>query len=126
MSTILIADDSKFMRVHIKHLLLEHGSYDIIEAADGKQAINLYKRLQPDLVVLDITMPHVDGLATLKEIMNIDDSATVVMCSSMGTQSNITESLQLGACDFIIKPHFDRLIDILNNLVTNNKLKRSE
>ncbi|MDV2582190.1 response regulator [Alkalibacillus haloalkaliphilus] len=126
MSTILIADDSKFMRLHLKNIILGHGSYNILEAADGKQAIDLYKRLQPDLVVLDITMQHVDGLTTLKEIMNIDDSATVVMCSSIGTQSNITECLQLGAFDFIIKPHFDRLVDILNELITNNKLKRSE
>ncbi|GEN46655.1 response regulator [Alkalibacillus haloalkaliphilus] len=126
MSTILIADDSKFMRMHLKHIILGHGSYNILEAADGRQAIDLYKRQQPDLVVLDITMEHVDGLTTLKEIMSIGDSATVVMCSSIGTHSNITECQQLGAHDFIIKPHFERLVDVLNSLIAINKLKRSE
>ncbi|MET3683086.1 two-component system chemotaxis response regulator CheY [Alkalibacillus flavidus] len=116
MSTILIADDSKFMRLHLKQTLLSHDKHEIIEASDGKEAIHLYKEYSPDLVILDITMKHMDGLTALKEIMGIDHHALVVMCSAMGTKYNVIESLQLGAADFIAKPNFDGLINVLDEL----------
>lgn len=116
MRTILIADDSKFMRNWLKGILKEHGYTDTIEASDGIEAINQYKHKRPNIVFLDITMPHVNGLAALKEIIAFDSKANVVMCSALGTESNVVLALQIGAKDFIVKPNFHGLPNILERL----------
>lgn len=116
MSTVLIADDSKFMRNYIKNMLRSHGYDDILEAADGREAMDLYRQKRPDIVLLDITMPHVDGLTALKGILEYDPEAKVVMCSAISTESNVIEALRTGAKDFISKPNFDGLIDILDKI----------
>lgn len=116
MSTVLIADDSKFMRNYIRNMLQSHGYDDILEAADGREAMDLYRQKRPDIVLLDITMPHVDGLTALKGILEYDPDAKVVMCSAISTESNVIEALQTGAKDFISKPNFDGLIDVLNKI----------
>lgn len=116
MSTVLIADDSKFMRNYIKNVLQLHGYRDILEAADGLEAIDLYRQKRPDIVILDITMPHINGLTALKKIIKFDPEAKVIMCSAIGTEANVIEALQTGAKDFITKPKFDGLIDVLKKI----------
>ena len=104
MPSVLIADDAAFMRMMIKNILTEAG-YDIVgEAENGQVAVAKYRELSPDLTTMDITMPEMDGLAALKEIREADPAARVVMCSAMGQQSMVIESIQAGARDFIVKP----------------------
>jgi two-component system, chemotaxis family, chemotaxis protein CheY len=104
MPSVLIADDAAFMRMMIKNILTEAG-YEIVgEAENGQVAVTKYRELKPDLTTMDITMPEMDGLAALKEIRGEDPAARVVMCSAMGQQSMVIESIQAGARDFIVKP----------------------
>lgn len=104
MPSVLIADDAAFMRMMIKNILTEAG-YEIVgEAENGAVAVSKYRELKPDLTTMDITMPEMDGLAALKEIRGQDPAARVVMCSAMGQQSMVIESIQAGARDFIVKP----------------------
>ena len=77
---------------------------DVIEAADGAQAVEMYQAEKPDLVFMDITMPNKDGLEALKEIKALDPAATVVMCSAMGQEAMVMDSIKSGAKDFIVKP----------------------
>ena len=104
MPSVLIADDAAFMRMMIKNILTEAG-YEIVgEAENGTVAVSKYRELKPDLTTMDITMPEMDGLAALREIRDQDPEARVVMCSAMGQQSMVIESIQAGARDFIVKP----------------------
>ncbi len=104
MPSVLIADDAAFMRMMIKNILTDAG-YEIVgEAENGAVAVSKYRELKPDLTTMDITMPEMDGLAALKEIRGQDPQARVVMCSAMGQQSMVIESIQAGARDFIVKP----------------------
>lgn len=116
MKTVLIADDSLFMRTLLKKVLQQNNHRVIAEAANGQEAIELYINVKPDITLLDITMPKVNGLIALKEIMTIDQKAIVIMCSALGSHGNIIESLRMGAKDFIVKPNFDRLAEILTKL----------
>ncbi len=101
---ILIVDDAAFMRMMIKDTLIKNGYGNIIEAADGEIAVQLYKAEKPDLVLMDITMPNKNGLEALKEIKQFDPSAKIVMCSAMGQESMVVEAIRSGAKDFIVKP----------------------
>jgi len=104
MPSVLIADDAAFMRMMIKNILTDAG-YEIVgEAENGTVAVSKYRELKPDLTTMDITMPEMDGLAALREIRVQDPEARVVMCSAMGQQSMVIESIQAGARDFIVKP----------------------
>jgi two-component system, chemotaxis family, chemotaxis protein CheY len=104
MPSVLIADDAAFMRMMIKNILTDAG-YEIVgEAENGAVAVTKYRELKPDLTTMDITMPEMDGLTALKEIRGEDPAARVVMCSAMGQQSMVIESIQAGARDFIVKP----------------------
>lgn len=116
MKTILIADDSRFMRTFLKDKLQHHRNLTIVEATDGQEAIDIYKLIKPDMVFLDITMSNVDGLTALREITEFDSNAKVIMCSAMGTKYNVVEALQLGALDFIVKPNFDGVENIIKKL----------
>jgi two-component system chemotaxis response regulator CheY len=104
MPSVLIADDAAFMRMMLKNVLTEAGYEVVGEAENGAVAVSKYRELRPDLTTMDITMPEMDGLAALKEIRAGDPSARVVMCSAMGQQSMVIESIQAGAKDFIVKP----------------------
>ncbi|HMN99430.1 MAG TPA: response regulator [Miltoncostaeaceae bacterium] len=104
MPSVLIADDAAFMRMMLKNVLTEAGYEVVGEAENGAVAVSRYRELNPDLTTMDITMPEMDGLAALKEIRAGDPSARVVMCSAMGQQSMVIESIQAGAKDFIVKP----------------------
>ncbi len=114
--TLLIADDSLFMRTWLRNMLDKSMFQVITEAKDGYEAVEKYKEFTPDLVLLDITMPKVNGLTALKEIQHYDPSAKVIMCSAMGQKSLIIEALQCGAKDFIIKPYFTNINSTLKNV----------
>ena len=104
MPSVLIADDAAFMRMMLKNVLTEAGYEVVGEAENGAVAVSKYRELSPDLTTMDITMPEMDGLAALKEIRAGDPSARVVMCSAMGQQSMVIESIQAGAKYVIVKP----------------------
>ncbi|WP_216827977.1 response regulator [Alkalihalobacterium elongatum] len=111
---ILIVDDAAFMRMMIKDILTKNG-FDVVgEASDGAQAVEKYKELSPDLVTMDITMPEMDGITSLKEIKQIDSNAKVIMCSAMGQQAMVIDAIQAGAKDFIVKPfQADRVLEAI-------------
>jgi two-component system chemotaxis response regulator CheY len=104
MSKVLIVDDAAFMRMMLKDILTKNGFEVVGEAANGNEAVEKYDQLSPDLVTMDITMPLCDGIAALKQIVGKDPSAKIIMCSAMGQQAMVIESIQAGAKDFIVKP----------------------
>lgn len=110
MPTILIVDDSRFMRQWLRRIIQQQPTCTIIEASNGKEAVEQYKKYQPDLVLMDIIMPQMTGLEALKQMMDYDQEAKVIMCSSMGTKQHVLEALNIGAKDFVVKPFFDGLI----------------
>ena len=101
--TILVADDAAFMRMMIRDILQKEG-YDILEAVDGRDAVQKFAELKPDLVLLDITMPQMDGIDVLITIREMDPTARVIMVSAMGQQALFVDALEAGAADFLIKP----------------------
>ena len=101
---ILIVDDAAFMRIVLKSTLNEAGYDRIIEAKTGREALTMYKVEHPAVVLLDVTMPDMDGIETLKQIKKIDPDANVVMCSSMGQEDVVVSCFEMGACDFVMKP----------------------
>lgn len=112
---ILIVDDSLFMRRFLKNILIESNYNEIIEAENGMQAIHMYKIFSPEIVIMDITMPVLNGIDALKEIINIDPKAKVIICSALGGQQIIIkEAIKIGAIDFVVKPHFHNLATIVN------------
>lgn len=115
---ILICDDAAFMRMMIKDILSKNGYNVAGEAENGAKAVDKYNELKPDLVLMDITMPEMDGIQALKKIKETDPSALVIMCSAMGQQAMVIESIQAGAKDFIVKPfQADRVIEAVKKVV---------
>ena len=104
MPTVLICDDAIFMRTMVGDILQRAGFEVVGEADTGAQAVEQYKRLKPDLVTMDITMPEVDGITALRTIRDSDPGARVLMVSAMGQQKMIVEALEAGAMDFLVKP----------------------
>jgi len=118
MPSILIVDDAAFMRIMLKDLLLKSGYEVVGEAASAAEAVEEYKKHSPDLVIMDIVMPHEDGISALKKIISINPSANVIMCSAMGQQATVIESIQSGAKDFIVKPFTPyRVIDAVKKII---------
>lgn len=115
---ILIVDDAAFMRMMIKDILSKNGYEVVGEAENGLKAIEKYKELTPDLVLMDITMPEMDGIEAVKRIKAIDNNAKIVMCSAMGQQAMVIESIQSGARDFIVKPfQAERVLEAIRKVV---------
>lgn len=115
---ILICDDAAFMRMMIKDILSKNGYNVIGEAENGTKAIEKYLELKPDLVLMDTTMPELDGIGALKKIKENDAAALVIMCSAMGQQAMVIESIQAGAKDFIVKPfQADRVLEAVKKVV---------
>lgn len=115
---ILICDDAAFMRMMIKDILSKNGYNVAGEAENGLRAVEKYKEVSPDLVLMDITMPEMDGIQALKEIKKADAGAKVIMCSAMGQQAMVIESIQAGAKDFIVKPfQADRVLEAVKKVV---------
>ena len=104
MARVLVVDDAAFMRKMVSDALAKGGHEVVGEAGNGVEAISQYQALKPDLVTLDITMPEKDGRAALQEIIGLDPGARVIMCSALGQESKVLESIKIGAKDFIVKP----------------------
>lgn len=121
MPTVLVVDDAVFMRTTIKRMLEDH-QFDVVgEASNGVEAVEQYKALQPDVVTMDITMPRMNGIEAVKEIIGEFPNAKIVMVTALGQQKLIVDALELGAKDFITKP-FDpvQIVQVLEN-VTSSK-----
>lgn len=103
MALVLIVDDAAFMRMRLKKILSEAG-HDIVEAGNGAEAVEIYKEKRPDVVLMDITMPEMDGIAALRQIIEEDSEARVIMVTALGQKRMVMESVKAGAKDFIVKP----------------------
>ena len=115
---ILLVDDAAFMRKMIKDTLTKNGYTEVFEAVDGADAVEKFSEIGPDLVVMDITMPNMDGLEALKAIRAKDGSANVVMCSAMGQESMVMDAVRSGAKDFIVKPFKpDRVLKTVTSIL---------
>lgn len=115
---ILICDDAAFMRMMIKDILTKNGYEVAAEAENGIKAVEKYNETKPDLVMMDITMPEMDGIQALKKIKESDAAANIIMCSAMGQQAMVIESIQSGARDFIVKPfNQDRVLEAVKKAV---------
>jgi two-component system chemotaxis response regulator CheY len=101
---VLLVDDAAFMRMMLKDILVNNSFSIVGEAQDGIEAIQKFIELKPDLVLMDIAMPNMDGIECLCEIKKIDPNAKVIMFSSMGQESIVIESIKSGAINFIVKP----------------------
>ena len=103
---VLLVDDAAFVRMSLKKILDDMAlGFEYIEAGDGEDAIEKYKIYSPDLVIMDITMPKMDGITAVGRIKEIDDNAKIIMGSSMGYQEKVLDAITAGAKDFIIKPY---------------------
>ena len=122
-NTVLIVDDAQFMRVMLRDIVEDMGYSVSGEANDGSEAIDMYGQLKPDLVLLDITMPVLDGTVALQAIMKQDPQANVVMITALGQKEQVLASIKAGARDFIIKP-FDqeRVQETLTRLMASAPL----
>ena len=115
---ILICDDAAFMRMMIKDILTKNGYNVAGEAENGAKAVEKYTEVKPDLVLMDITMPEMDGIQALKKIKSTDPAAMVIMCSAMGQQAMVIEAIQAGAKDFIVKPfQAERVLEAVKKVV---------
>ena len=114
MARVLVVDDAAFMRKMVSDALAKGGHEVVGEAGNGNEAIQRYQELRPEVTTLDITMPEKDGLAALQEIVAFDPGAKVVMCSALGQESKVLESIKLGAKDFVVKPfQADRVLSAI-------------
>jgi two-component system, chemotaxis family, chemotaxis protein CheY len=114
MARILVIDDAAFMRKLVSDALAGGGHEIVGEGGNGAEAVQRYQELRPDAVTLDITMPEMDGLAALREIIAFDPGAKVIMCSALGQETKVLESIKAGAKDFVVKPFKpDRVLDAI-------------
>ncbi len=104
MARVLVVDDAAFMRKVVGDALAQGGHEVVGEAGDGRQAVESFRQLRPEVTTLDITMPEKDGLQALREIVSLDPSARVIMCSALGQESKVLEAIKSGAKDFVVKP----------------------
>jgi two-component system chemotaxis response regulator CheY len=119
MANILVVDDAAFMRMMLKDIIIKGGHNVVGEAANGIEAIEMYSKLNPDIVTMDITMPEMEGLEALKHIKQADPAARIIMCSAMGQQGMVVQAIQNGAKDFIVKPfQSDRVLEAINKGLT--------
>lgn len=120
MAKILLVDDAAFMRKVIMDTLTKNGYTDLYEAVDGVDAVEKFNELTPDLVIMDITMPNMDGLEALKTIRKQNPGANVVMCSAMGQEAMVIDAIQSGAKDFIVKPFkAERILKTVSSILGN-------
>jgi two-component system, chemotaxis family, chemotaxis protein CheY len=118
MARVLVVDDAAFMRKMVTDALTGGGHEIVGEAGNGAEAVARYQELRPDVMTLDITMPEKDGITALKEIIAVDPGAKVIMCSALGQESKVLESIKLGAKDFVVKPfQADRVLGAVEKAI---------
>lgn len=125
---VLVVDDATFMRSMIKDILHNaSGRYEVVgEASNGREAIARYRELNPQIVTMDIVMPQLDGIEATREILKLDPSANVVMCSAMGQEALVVESISAGAKDFIVKPFTsERVLQVLAKILPEHATSSS-
>ena len=117
-ASVLICDDAVFMRTMLADILTGAG-FDVVgEAENGLEAVERYRRLKPDLVTMDIVMPEMGGIDAVREIIKENGSARILMCSAMGQQALVTEAIQAGARDFVVKPfQASRVLEAVKRVV---------
>jgi two-component system chemotaxis response regulator CheY len=114
MARVLVVDDAAFMRKVLTDALAKGGHEVVGEAANGLEAVTRFHEVRPDVTTLDITMPEKDGLEALREILAADPGAKVIMCSALGQESKVLESIKIGAKDFVVKPFQpDRVLEAI-------------
>ena len=115
---IVIADDASFMRMMLKNILVA-GGYDVVgEAANGREAIQKYKELKPDLLISDMVMPEMGGIDVLKNLVTEFPNANIIICSAIGQQALVIEAIQAGAKDYIVKPfEQSNVIETINKII---------
>jgi two-component system chemotaxis response regulator CheY len=114
MSQVMVVDDSMFMRKVIKSMLIKMGHTISCEASEGREAVANYSKFRPDVVTLDITMPGMDGITALKEMLIINPNAKIILCSAIHSQSLVIQALRDGACDFLDKPiQYEKLMETI-------------
>jgi two-component system chemotaxis response regulator CheY len=117
MAKILIVDDAEFLRVRLTKMLDADG-FQVFQAENGLKAVQVYKEIHPDVVLMDVTMPEMDGLTALKEIVSFDSKARVIMLTALGQESVVLEAVKSGARDFIVKPfEHDRVMKAIGKLL---------
>ncbi|MDE7063017.1 MAG: response regulator [Lachnospiraceae bacterium] len=113
---ILIGDDSALARKQLKDVIAQFGGSTFVEAKNGQEAIDMFKAEKPDVVFLDIVMPIKDGIAAVKEIIEVDPNAVIIIVSSVGTQGQLRNAIEAGAKDFVQKPlNVEQIEKILMN-----------
>ena len=127
MAKIMLVDDAAFMRMMVKNALTKSGYDNFVEAQDGAEAVKKYDEEKPDMVIMDITMPNMDGLQALsyplfvralKKIRENDPNAKVVMCTAMGQEGMVVDAIKSGAKDFIVKPfNAERIVQTVNTIL---------
>ncbi|AEC52048.1 chemotaxis response regulator [Pyrococcus sp. NA2] len=120
MARILIVDDAAFMRMLLKKILTQAGHEVVGEASNGREAVEKYKQLKPDLVTMDIVMPEMDGITAVKEIMKIDPNAKIIMITAVGQEAKVMEALKSGAKGYIVKPfQAQKVIEEVNRVLSS-------
>ncbi len=117
--TVLIVDDAVFMRSMIRDILVNTGRFTVVgEAANGREAVERYLETRPALVTMDIVMPEMDGIEATRRILTEDPAARIVMCSALGQEALVVESISAGARDFIVKPFTpEKVLRVVENLL---------
>ena len=118
MAKILVVDDAKFLRVTLGSIM-KNAAHDVVgEAENGEEAIQQFKELKPDLITMDITMPIMNGIDAIKEIIRLDDTVKIVVCSAVGQKKVVVEAIEAGAKDFIVKPFNEsHVLDTINRVL---------
>ncbi|GAB3796849.1 response regulator [Virgibacillus kimchii] len=121
MAAILVVDDAAFLRIMLTNIL-EKNHYEVVgQAKDGKEAIHMYKELRPDLVIMDLTMPVMDGIEAMKRIIVEDSEAKIIVCSAIGQQKVVVQAIEAGGKDFIVKPFEEsRILETVERVLENS------
>jgi two-component system, chemotaxis family, chemotaxis protein CheY len=116
---VLIVDDAMFMRAMIRDILVNSGRFEVIgEASNGEEAVQQYLALKPELITMDIVMPQMDGIEACREVLKSNPKAKIVMCSALGQEALIIESIAAGAKDFIVKPFSaEKVLKVLDSVL---------